>query len=91
MAFYFVFWNEDPGENVEKCARHGFSKDDVAGVFERPIKKTVSRTSGRPRWMGLTDDGRQIAVPFEWIDNDTVYPVTADMPSIKRWNDAKDA
>lgn len=90
MAFYFVHWNDNPGQNADKCAQHGFDKDDVEGAFERPLKKTVSHTSSRPLWMGLTRDGRRVAVPFEWIDADTVYPITTYMPSIKRWNDAAD-
>jgi hypothetical protein len=52
-------------------------KDDVAHVFVHPTGFDKSDSSGRPMVFGYTIDGLYIAVIYEQIDEDTVYPVTA--------------
>lgn len=37
----------------------------------------TSRSSDRPIRFGYTKDGRYVAVVFEWIDDVTIFPVTA--------------
>ena len=46
-------------------------------VLENPEGVETSRSSGRPIAFGETSTGRIIAVVFEEIDANTVYPVTA--------------
>lgn len=78
-----VIWDldEDPEGNVQHCAKHGVSKEEVEEVLEYAIDEDVSRSSGRPAVFGETQSGRHLMVIFEQIDADTVYPVTAyDVP-----------
>lgn len=63
--------------NVRHIAEHGLEKNDVASVFDDPVGFDTSDSSGRPMVFGYTVDNRYIAVIYEQIDEDTVYPVTA--------------
>ena len=80
MPQFEFIWDDEPGGNGDKCAQHGLTQDDVEYVFGRPTKKATSRSSGRPLWEGRLPDGRRVVVIFEWIDDITVYPVTAFEP-----------
>jgi hypothetical protein len=42
-----------------------------------PTKTDISRSSGRPMVYGYTKRGAYIAVVYEDVDVDVVYPVTA--------------
>ena len=44
---------------------------------ENSIKTHVSRSTGRPMIEGYTPDGRVIMVVFEYINDVTIYPITA--------------
>lgn len=46
-------------------------------MIENYVEEDTSRSSGRPMRFGYTQDGRYIVVAFEWIDDVTIYPVTA--------------
>jgi hypothetical protein len=74
-----IVWDmdEEVDGNVLHIAQHGLTKDDVATVLRSPDAQAKSASSGRPMRFGFTDDGRYIAVVFEWIGEDSVYPVTA--------------
>ncbi len=67
----------DPEGNVQHIAEHGISKEEVEEVLENPDGVETSRSSGRPIAFGETSTGRIIAVIFEEVDGETVYPVTA--------------
>ena len=78
-----VIWDldDDPDGNVEHCAEHGVSKEEVEEVLDFATDHDVSRTSGRPAVFGDTHAGRHLMVIYEEIDADSVYPVTAfDVP-----------
>ena len=70
---------DDPRGNVEKLRQHGLTPDDAILVVEtaRMTDVETSRSSGRPIVFGSIFDGRYIAVPFDFIDRDTVKVVTA--------------
>lgn len=74
-----IIWDLDEDEegNVRHIAEHGLEKNDVAQVFDDPVGFDTSNSSGRPMVFGYTIDNRYIAVIFDQIDEDTVYPVTA--------------
>ncbi len=74
-----IIWDLDDDEegNVQHIAEHGIEKGDVADVFDNPIGVDTSDSSSRPMVFGYTIDDRYIAVIYEQIDEDTVYPVTA--------------
>ena len=70
--------DDDPDGNVEHCAEHGVTKEEV---FQNATDADISRSSGRPVVFGDTSTGRHLMVVYEEIDEDTVYPVTAyDVP-----------
>lgn len=79
MRYSKAVWDldDDPEGNVQHIAEHGISKDEVEEVLENPQGVETSRSSGRPIAFGETSTGRIIAVVYEEIDEDTVYPVTA--------------
>jgi uncharacterized DUF497 family protein len=79
MSFDTILWDldGDPEGNVQHCADHGISKDDVEEVLENAIDFDVSRSSGRPVAFGDTSDGRRLMVVYETVDATTVYPITA--------------
>jgi uncharacterized DUF497 family protein len=83
MPFASIIWDldEDPNGNVQHCAEHGVTKEEVEEVFQNAMDADISRSSGRPVVFGDTSAGRHLMVAFEEIDTDTVYPVTAyDVP-----------
>ncbi len=69
--------DDDPRGNVQHIAEHDVSKEEVEEVLEDPDGIGRSRTSGLLIAFGETSTGRLIAVVFEEIGDDTVYPVTA--------------
>ena len=79
MKYSKAIWDldGDPEGNVQHIAEHGISKEEVEEVLENPDGVETSRFSGRPIAFGETTTGRIIAVIYEEIDEDTVYPVTA--------------
>ncbi|MCC7291337.1 MAG: hypothetical protein IT449_04640 [Phycisphaerales bacterium] len=79
MLFKWILWDldDDPEGNVQHCADHGVSKDEVEDVLDNPSDLDVSRSSGRPVVFGTTRAGRRLMVVFEAIDADSVYPITA--------------
>jgi len=77
MAWLRVFWDLEPGGNAEHVADHGLDMDEVEHVLSNPEKHEISRSSGRDMIFGHTPSGEYIAVVYEELDEDTVYPVTA--------------
>ena len=79
MSFDAILWDldDDPDGNVQHCAEHGVTKEEVEEVFENATDADVSRSSSRPVIFGDTSTGKHLMVVFEVIDADTVYPVTA--------------
>jgi uncharacterized DUF497 family protein len=87
MRFDSIIWDlgDDPQGNVQHCADHGVTKEEVEEVFQNATDADVSRSSGRPVVFGDTSTGRHLMLAFEEIDADTVYPVTAfDVPRRQR-------
>jgi hypothetical protein len=77
VAWFDYLWLEGDDGNIEHIAEHDLTTDDIEYVIENYISERTSRSSGRPMRFGFTPDGRYIAVIFEWINDATVYPVTA--------------
>ena len=78
VAWFEFIWLAGDGGNIDHLAEHGISMDDFEHVFDNCEDEDESRSSGRPIRFGYTEDGRYIAVVFEWVDDDmTVLPVTA--------------
>lgn len=78
-----ILWDrdDDPDGNVQHCAKHGVTKEEVEDVLENPLDEDMSRSSGRLVAFGDTSTGRHLMVVYERIDADIVYPVTAyDVP-----------
>lgn len=79
MRFEAILWDleDDPDGNVQHCAEHGVSKEEVEEVLESAMDVDVSRSTGRLVVFGDTSSGRHLMVVFESVDASTVYPVTA--------------
>jgi hypothetical protein len=79
MPLIDVTWDlpGDPAGNVQHIAEHGLTPIDVEHVLSKPDRHGTSRSSGLPIVFGRTPSGERIAVVYEEIDEDTVYPVTA--------------
>ncbi len=79
MAIENVIWDMDdePEGNVQHVAEHGLRKEDIEEVFFGLHELDTSRSSGRPIALGFNSAGDYICVVFDWVDRDTVYPVTA--------------
>lgn len=79
MGFSSVIWDleDDPNGNLQHIAEHGVTQEEVQEVFENLTGTERSRSSGWPIAFGETSTGRIIAVVYEEIDADTVYPITA--------------
>jgi hypothetical protein len=73
-----IIWDLDDDDdwNVQHIAEHGIG-NDVGHVFDDPVGFDTSDSSKRPMVFGYTIDDRYIAVIYERIDEDTVYPITA--------------
>ena len=87
MPFNSIIWDldDDPDGNVQHCAEHGVSKEEVEEVFDAVSDEDISRSSGRPVVFGDTRDGRHLMIVYEAVDEDTIYPVTAfEVPSRQR-------
>ena len=83
MHFDSILWDldDDPEGNVQHCAEHGVTKEEVEDVFENATDADISRSSGCPVVFGDTSTGRHLMVVYEVIDEGMVYPVTAyDVP-----------
>ncbi len=79
MPWQSVIWDldDDPDGNVQHCAEHDVTKEEVEEALQNAIDADVSHSSKRPVVVGDTDTGRHLMVVYEEIDVDTVYPVTA--------------
>jgi uncharacterized DUF497 family protein len=74
MAWVEVLWTD---ANRRHIAEHGIHVAEVEHVLRHPLQTTVSRTTGRPVAVGLTPAGRGVLVVYDWLDDVTVYPITA--------------
>ena len=74
-----IIWDldDDPNGNVQHCAEHDVTKEEVEQALQHATDADISRSSGRPVLFGDTDAGRHLMVVYEEIDADTVYPITA--------------
>jgi uncharacterized DUF497 family protein len=79
VRFEAILWDldNDPDGNVQHCADHGVTKEEVQEVLENATDFDISRSSGRPVLFGDTSTGRHLMVVYESVDARTVYPVTA--------------
>jgi uncharacterized DUF497 family protein len=78
--YAIVFWDDEPGGNVEHVAEHGLTPDEVDEVLlDDSIPTAYSHSSGRPCKFGYTSTGKHIIVVWDELDDDplTLYPMTA--------------
>jgi hypothetical protein len=77
LDYLHIHWDTEPGGNVEHIDEHDLTPTDVEFVLKRARKETISKSSGRSCVFGYTPDDEYIIVVFEWLDEDTILPVTA--------------
>ena len=74
MPHVFFVWND---ELIEYLGQHGVTQDEFEEVVLNSREVEVSRSSGRPIVFGPTSTGKYLACVFEYVDKDTIVPVTA--------------
>jgi hypothetical protein len=77
MPWLEVIWIYGPGGNVEHIAENDVTPEEAEHVLRNAESKDSSDSSRRPIAFGFTRTGRELGVVFEWVDEITVYPVTA--------------
>ena len=79
MLYHTIIWDmdDDPTGNVQHCAEHDITKEEVEEAIQNAVDADLSRSSGRPVLFGDTNAGRHLIVVYESIDQDTIYPITA--------------
>lgn len=79
MPFESIIWDleDDLDGNVQHCAAHGITKEEVEEVLRSATDADISRSSGLPVIFGDIRAQRHLIVIYEQVDADTVYPVTA--------------
>jgi len=82
MRYLRIIWDliDDVEGNIGHIAQNGVTSDEVEEVLQAADAEQFSRSSGRPLVFGYTGAGRLLVVIFEWVDEETVYPVTAYEP-----------
>jgi uncharacterized DUF497 family protein len=80
MPHYFFQWNDDI---VDYIAQHGVTPEEFEQVVQHPIQVKTSRSTGRNLALGEDSEGVVIACVYEFIDKETVVPITAYRPSEK--------
>jgi len=77
VNFLRIIWDYEADGNVEHIDEHDLTTDDVEFVLKNATNVKTSQCSGRPCVVGYTPDDEYVIVVFEWVDDDTVLPVTA--------------
>ena len=77
VNFLRIIWDYEADGNVEHIDEHDLTTDDVEFVLKNATNVKTSQSSGRPCVFGYTPDDEYVIVVFEWVDDDTVLPVTA--------------
>ncbi len=69
MRFESIIWDldDDPGGNVQHCAEHDISKEEVEEALSNATDGDISRSSGRPVIFGDTNAGRHLMIAFEIV------------------------
>jgi hypothetical protein len=78
MPYYFFQWND---EIVAYIGQHGITPEDFEHVVTHPISVKRSRSTGWEIAMGFSLSGDYTVCIYEWIDRDTIEPITAYHPS----------
>jgi uncharacterized DUF497 family protein len=79
MRIEAVLWDldDDPDGNVQHCADHGVTKEEVEEVLESAKDADISRSTGRPVVFGDTLSGRHLMVVYESINARICLPGVA--------------
>ena len=77
MPFYFFHWDD---ESIEHIAQHGLTPEEFEHIVSNPRRTGLSRTTGRPIAYGYSDEGILTVCVFEYLDEDTIIPITAYEP-----------
>lgn len=74
MPLFDFYWD---GEIVAHLAEHDVSPGDFEQVVQSAALRGQSRSSGRPCCWGESADGRYLLCVYEYIDEVTIFPITA--------------
>lgn len=83
--FFRYHWDldDDLNGNVEKLRQHGLTPQDAMFVIDhaRWSDLDASNASGLPSVFGETEDGQEVLVVFEFLDDDFIRVVTCYSPT----------
>lgn len=74
MPYYFFVWDDD---NESHLASHEVTMEEFEEVVCDPDSTGESRATGRPIAFGYTSTGRYLACVYDFLDESTIYPITA--------------
>lgn len=77
MPSFIIYWTDD---RIEHLAEHGVEPEEFEEIVTYPERIEVSRSSGREVAMGETSAGRFLVCVYEYLDDVTIFPVTAFEP-----------
>jgi uncharacterized DUF497 family protein len=77
VPYYFFVWTP---ERLEKLVQNGVEREDYEAVVQDPHRIERSRSSDRFIAFGYSADHRWLACVFEYLDEDTILPITAYFP-----------
>lgn len=79
MQEFRILWDaeDNPEGNVQHVAQHGLTIQDIECVLQNPEREATSHSTGRPCCFGYTPGGEYVICVYEWVDEETIYPVTA--------------
>lgn len=78
MPFYLFLWDH---ETLEHLAEHGVTPDEFQQVVCGAECVTKSKSTNRPVTIGCTLAGRLLVCVYEFVDRETILPITAFEPS----------
>ena len=75
-----IIWDleDDQEGNYQHILEHDVAPEEVEEILSDPASRTTrSHSTGRAITFGWTSAGRYLAVVWEPVENDMIYPVTA--------------
>ncbi len=80
MPFYLFLW---PPQVVAHVMENGVTQDEFEEIVCAPGQLDASRTTGPPVAIGITASGRLLVCVYEFLDPETVLPITAFEPDLE--------
>lgn len=77
MPFYFFLWDDSTLSHLQE---NGVSAEKFEEVVSSAEYVTKSNSSQRPATIGYTQEERLLVCVYEFVDAETILPITAFEP-----------